>query len=110
LFSRLIENLLKNSIEAGSTKVDIELSSTRLILIDNGGGISPNHLEDINSGNFYSTKRSDRGLGLEFIHDFCKENGCEVFIRRNSDDLRSIGVSVELDFESLLKAAGEFAV
>lgn len=72
---RVMINIVKNSIESiGACPdgiVDIAVSSSSIIVTDNGKGIS-----DEVSGKlftpFFSTKRPDRGLGLMLITDILR--------------------------------------
>ncbi len=65
-------NLVVNAVEAsppgGEVRVEVdvgEASKVRVVVSDEGGGIPPEHLENIFSP-FFSTKEKGKGLGLTF--------------------------------------------
>jgi len=64
---RILSNLITNSFEANSSKVDITTMANgfnfRLILRDNGTGIPDNILENVRYGGL-STKENGHGVGL----------------------------------------------
>lgn len=68
LLKQMFINIIKNSIEADSTKVDVEISSPNdkhvsIKIIDNGCGIEEERLKHIGEP-FYSSKEKGTGLGM----------------------------------------------
>lgn len=68
LLKQMFINIIKNSIEADSTKIDIEISSLdqeyiMVNIIDNGSGIEKERLQYIGEP-FYSSKEKGTGLGM----------------------------------------------
>lgn len=79
LFSWVMENLMKNALDAGATDIKIAVSDSRQHLCidvsDNGHGIVRNQYRRIFSPGF-TTKQRGWGLGLSLsrriIHDYCR--------------------------------------
>lgn len=72
-FKRAMANIIKNSIEAGSTHIIIELRDSQVSISDNGGGIPKDQMSDIKSGKINSTKTEGSGLGLITVVEFCQK-------------------------------------
>ncbi len=66
-FKRVISNLINNSIEAGSSSIDVKLTSNsnkaEIQITDNGHGISADIIAKIGKQNL-TTKKKGSGLGL----------------------------------------------
>jgi nitrogen fixation/metabolism regulation signal transduction histidine kinase len=78
---RLLNNLIKNAIEAASHKpCEITISTrkdagrVRMIFSDNGPGLTPEMMGKIFTPNF-TTKRSGSGLGLVMVKRIVEEHG-----------------------------------
>ena len=67
-----LSNIIKNSIESigtdGNIIITTDMNPSRLIISDNGKGISEEHVKNLFTP-FYSTKESGQGIGLMLIRD-----------------------------------------
>lgn len=75
-------NIIKNSIEAIETdgKITIHLvpnrSEVKLIVEDNGPGLSPETAEQLFSS-FFTTKENGQGIGLTLVREILLGHGCD---------------------------------
>jgi signal transduction histidine kinase len=82
---QVFSNLFRNSAEAATGRVRIEVTATRrgqeaeIRIKDNGPGIPPEVLEKIFIP-FYTTKPSGTGLGLALVHRIVTEHGGKVTV------------------------------
>jgi len=91
---KAVKNLLVNSIEAlennKNKNKEIKIISEykknnfHIIIIDNGKGISKEHLEKLFEP-FFTIKEDKTGLGLNFVHGFANSNqgGIDVEVRKD---------------------------
>lgn len=87
LFSWALENLIKNSIDAGSTKVTISVKTNKyhdITIIDNGRGILPKFKRRIFSPGF-TTKEYGWGVGLSLAQRIIKMHRGKIFFKPNKD-------------------------
>ena len=81
MFSRILENLLMNSFEAGGPGTKVHLQATRgddeieLAISDNGPGISLNLLPDRLFEPFNSSKPKGSGIGLWQVRGLLRRLG-----------------------------------
>lgn len=94
-----IQNLTKNSMEAGATKMVILLEPNRISFIDNGPGISQEKANIIKEKG--STKaEKGHGLGLLSLSRFCKSNNWKLHFHNNSNkEYFPSGFTVEFIFK-----------
>ncbi|MDZ7269675.1 MAG: ATP-binding protein [candidate division KSB1 bacterium] len=83
---RLLNNLIKNALEAGFTpggtitlRTQRAGDKVRLIIADQGPGLPPDMLEKIFEPNF-STKRGGSGLGLTMVKRIVEEHGGTITV------------------------------
>ena len=103
----VLDELISNAYDADSTKVEVQISQDRLLILDNGTGMDRKGLENyLWLG--YSEKREDRktknlrrytigkfGIGKLSMHVMC--NRCKIVTVRNGKQLALV-----LDFEKIL--------
>jgi hypothetical protein len=77
LFCDVIINILKNSQEAGATKVKFEIECRTLVISDNGKCVLL-ALDKLNNGDAFTTKDTGNGLGTQAIRQFSEENKCKL--------------------------------
>ena len=82
---RILSNLINNSAEAQSKKINCELKKENntclLYLTDNGDGIPPENLKKIFDENFTKGKDRGNGLGLYYAKNKIKEWGGTIFVQ-----------------------------
>jgi len=85
---RIIINLVRNSIQAGATKLDVTVldeSEKYLILVsDNGSGIPEDLRSKIFDQNF-TTKDLGMGLGLKLARKFIESIGGKLYLKHSSN-------------------------
>ena len=84
MFKRAIENLILNSMEAGASKILINVTPDSITLKDNGEGISPADSKEIKERG--STKEKGRGYGLKIVRDFLTPLGWSLHLGNNKDE------------------------
>lgn len=90
--SRAFENLILNSMEAGASEVNINVAKDRVVISDDGPGISPEVSSQIKEEG--TTKGKGRGLGLKMVKSFIVQLGWRMELKNNPDE----GMSVILHF------------
>ena len=99
---RVFEELLRNSVEAGASRVRIDVSrpspATRIDCSDDGAGIAP-AVHDKIFEPFFSTRRNDgnAGLGLTLVQELVRANGGTLDVLPGSE--RGTCVRIELPDE-----------
>lgn len=87
LIERAIINIVKNAVEsigdAPGGKIMIDLDGSALSIADNGRGISEENAGKLFTP-FFSTKRTDRGLGLMLIADILRKHGARFSLLTDS--------------------------
>ena len=94
---RMFINLIRNSIQANSTKIFIEviddISNYKVLFTDNGKGITESEQEKIFDDNF-TTKKQGMGLGLSLAKRFMTSINGEIKLKSSS----STGTTFEINF------------
>jgi len=88
---RAVLNLVDNAVEAvggtGDVRVETahvaETAHARIIVADNGPGISPEDKEKLFLP-YFSTKVAGMGLGLPIVHEIVSEHGGTIWIEDNA--------------------------
>jgi signal transduction histidine kinase len=94
-----IQNLTKNSIEAGAKKMVISIDMHRICFIDNGPGISQEKANKIREKGTTKEDSAGHGLGLLSISRFCKVNGWKLKFHNNENtEYFPSGFTVEFIF------------
>ena len=90
LFEQVILNIIKNSIESigenGKIVVETAVSPARIVITDNGAGITPEDKERLFSP-FFSTKANGQGLGLMFVREILSKHNCRFSLLTGNDGL-----------------------
>ena len=93
-----IQNLSKNSMEAGAKKMVILLESNRISFIDNGPGISQEKANVIKEKGTTKAEKG-HGLGLLSLSRFCKTNNWKLQFHNNlTTEYFPSGFTVEFIF------------
>jgi signal transduction histidine kinase len=86
--SRVFVNLIRNSIQADSTKIKIDFGKEEEFLVvnfkDNGKGINPESVDKIFEINF-STKEQGMGIGLSMAKKTIENIGGEIILKETSN-------------------------
>lgn len=94
---QVLYNLIKNSLEAGATRVTIAMNSNiKMILIsviDNGKGIKPTHIDKMFIP-FITTKKGGTGLGLSICKKIVEDHGGNIQISSEPD--KGVKIQIEL--------------
>jgi signal transduction histidine kinase len=82
---QVLINLLRNAVEAHSTRIELrgshnERGDVILQVIDNGAGVSPEHLDSIFVP-FFTTKRNGTGVGLSVCRQIMQANQGFISVR-----------------------------
>ncbi len=83
LLKNAIQNITKNSIEAGSTKIIIKTSPGVISFVDNGLGISLSKAELIKEKGTIKDDSKNHGIGLLSLSHYCKSNNWSLRFRNN---------------------------
>lgn len=85
IFSRILENLLLNSLEAGGAGTKVLIHTTRIVpevieleIIDNGPGIPPDLLPDFLFEPFKTAKPKGSGIGLWQVRSLVESLGSTI--------------------------------
>ncbi len=94
---RVMQNLFKNSLEAGATRVEVAFSDEAgkavMAVVDNGLGMDPESVKRAARGGF-SSKATGTGLGLNICRHLAGTHGASFAL----DSTPSRGTSVKLVF------------
>lgn len=104
LIGQLIANLLENAIAhtPSGTTIGVQVSSSRLVVWDNGDGIPPADRERILQP-FFRTEGAGygTGLGLATVRAIAELHGASIAIGNNNDTVSSRrGYKIEIQFPS----------
>lgn len=90
LMEQVVTNIVKNAAESagqdGNVDISIEGPKTKLIVTDNGPGISPEAAEMLFTP-FFTTKKSGHGLGLLLVSEVLNSHGCRFSLETYPDSL-----------------------
>lgn len=90
LMEQVVTNIVKNAAESagqdGNVDISIEGPKTKLIVTDNGPGISPEAAEMLFTP-FFTTKKSGHGLGLLLVSEVLNFHGCRFSLETYPDSL-----------------------
>ncbi len=85
---RAFINLIRNSIQAGASKITISLKAEAnlydVTVVDNGNGIPEQFKEKIFEGNF-TTKKHGMGIGLKLTKRFMENAGGNIYLVRSGE-------------------------
>jgi signal transduction histidine kinase len=99
---RVFQNLLKNSIESGATRVGVDFTSkagkTTVTITDNGPGMDEDRIHRAMHGGFTS-KENGTGLGLSICRHLTASHGGEFAIESEP----GVGTTVKLTFPALAR-------
>lgn len=99
LFFRANENIIKNSIEAGATKLVIIYAEDKISFIDNGLGMTVDSVKEISKNG--TSKQSGHGIGLGSIASFCSDHGFRLKFGNNHEkDIFKTGFHIHILFNS----------
>ena len=94
---RVLQNLFKNSLEAGATKLTVGFTrrgdQIEMVIADNGSGMDPERVKRALHGG-YSSKASGTGLGLSICHGVVASHGGTL----NIESSLGVGTTVTLEF------------
>jgi signal transduction histidine kinase len=98
---RMLSNLINNSVEAmphgGIIAINVCCSSSgeiQVTIADKGSGVSPEHLENLNSKTVFSTKSQGHGLGVRHTREIVESWGGRLFYKNNQEQ----GLTAVLNF------------
>lgn len=98
-FFRANENIIKNSIEAGATKLVIICTEEKISFIDNGLGMSVDSVRAISENG--TSKKTGHGIGLGSIASFCSDHGFRLKFGNNHEkDIFKTGFHIHILFNS----------
>jgi signal transduction histidine kinase len=98
-FFRVNENIIKNSIEAGATKLIIICKENKISFIDNGTGITKESASAI--AKHGTSKDSGHGIGLGSISSFCSEHNFRLKFGNNQEkDIFQSGLHIHILFDT----------
>lgn len=90
LIEQVVTNIVKNAAESagegGKVEIRIEGPGARLVVTDNGPGISPEAAEMLFTP-FFTTKETGHGLGLLLVSEVLNSHGCRFSLETGSDSL-----------------------
>ncbi len=105
-YYRILENLLRNAIEAAPTeggKISVTLSTlngfSTLVVQDNGSGISKDIIHKIFDFDFTTKPERGTGLGLGIVNKICTEFGSEISVKSEKGE----GTTFIVSFRALNK-------
>ncbi|MDE5812803.1 MAG: PAS domain-containing sensor histidine kinase [Muribaculaceae bacterium] len=88
LIEQVITNIVKNAAESagegGEVEINIEGPGARLVITDNGPGISPEASEMLFTP-FFTTKETGHGLGLLLVSEVLNSHGARFSLETDQD-------------------------
>lgn len=85
---QVVVNILKNALESlgsdGAVRVELHAQPLRLIIADNGPGLSPEAAEQIFTP-FFSSKPTGQGIGLTLVRDILMNHQCRFSLTTDED-------------------------
>ncbi|MBL7664430.1 MAG: HAMP domain-containing histidine kinase [Bacteriovoracaceae bacterium] len=98
LFENALHNIILNAISAGATMIVVKYTAHRLIIQDNGNGVSPEQLEQMNKS-ISTSPYKGRGHGIKSLFYFAFVSKWNIYFKQHSSDCDfKSGVTVEFDF------------
>jgi len=98
---RMFINLIRNSIQARASIINIDLSiedgNSIINIADNGNGIPPEIQNKIFEANF-TTKERGLGLGLKLIKRFLENTNCEIKLISSNVSGTIFGIKIPVKF------------
>lgn len=95
LMEQVVTNIVKNAAESagqgGKVEISIVSPGTRLVITDNGPGISAEAAEMLFTP-FFTTKESGHGLGLLLVSEVLNAHGCRFSLETYSDSLTRFSI------------------
>ena len=104
-FIDVLNNIIKNSYEAGADLVRIEVKFNSLTIRDNGK-CSFETIEKLNSKIAFTTKAYAAGLGSQEVRKFCEKNNCTfVYFQSQCSNPKTgdRGLALRIKFPSVLR-------
>lgn len=90
LIEQVVTNIVKNAAESagegGNVEISIEEPGIRLIVTDNGPGITPEAAEMLFTP-FFTTKETGHGIGLLLVSEVLNSHGCRFSLETCDDGL-----------------------
>jgi nitrogen fixation/metabolism regulation signal transduction histidine kinase len=80
---KTFENLILNSMEAGSSEIEIKVLKDSIVVTDNGDGITKEDSLKIKESG--TTKGKGRGFGLPMVKSFVSTLGWKMELKNNTD-------------------------
>jgi len=94
---RTIINLIRNSLQAGANKINIELKNTgtevKIYIRDNGRGIPEEYQNKIFDFNF-TTKKEGMGIGLSIAKRFVENIGGNIYLKESGSNGSTFVISL----------------
>ncbi len=95
LMEQVVTNIVKNAAESarenGKVNISIEGPGTKLVITDNGPGISPEAAEMLFTP-FFTTKAAGHGLGLLLVSEVLNSHGCRFSLESCDDGLTRFSI------------------
>jgi signal transduction histidine kinase len=103
LLRNALGNMIKNSLEAGATKIVIKTEEGLISFVDNGRGISRERANVIKERGTTKEDEKNHGIGLLSLSHFCKSNNWSLRFRNNlPSDHFPTGFTVEFVILTLI--------
>lgn len=98
---RVFQNLLKNAMEAGATRISIHFADTEkgplVTLADNGKGMTPDEREKVEKGS-YTSKVGGMGLGMNICRHILSAHGATFELKSQ----QGVGSTISMQFPKSL--------
>lgn len=90
-FQKAIDNLISNSAKYRSTDITLTLTHGQLTLLDNGKGISKEHLVHIFERYYQeSTSQEGKGIGLAIVKSFCDQEKIRLTLQSETGSFTKV--------------------
>ncbi len=90
LIEQVVTNIVKNAAESagegGNVEISIDEPGIRLVVTDDGPGITPEAAEMLFTP-FFTTKETGHGLGLLLVSEVLNSHGCRFSLETYPDHL-----------------------